>query len=113
MPSWIRSMCTVNGEPIEEADYSALHPNIAVKIYNGTTKYITHEAVAEELEMDVKNIKIEHLSFFNHKWENMYASPLFKYYSNSSPVMMENMYADKKIGHTVTTKKDVPNLRSI
>jgi hypothetical protein len=105
MPSWIRKLIKINGKYIEESDYSALHPNIAMKIYGGNEKYITHNKVADVLNLKLTDVKIEHLSFFNKRWKNMYESPLFYYYNNSDSSLLENMYEDKKIDHTITSKK--------
>jgi hypothetical protein len=104
MPSWIRRLIKINGKPIQEADYSALHPNLAMKIYGGEEKYITHEKVAQELNMDLKKVKIQHLSFFNHEWKNMYYSPLMEYYRKDY-VFMGNIHKDKAVDHKITSKK--------
>lgn len=106
MPSWIRNMCKMNGNKLFECDYTALHPNIAISIYNGKEGYITHDRVAEELGVDRSVAKLEHLSFFNKKWEDMVKSPLFKYYSDKEPEMMENIFRSKsgsRFGHKVTS----------
>jgi len=106
MPSWIRKMCKMDGDKIEEADYSALHPNIAMNIYKGNSEFITHDKVAERADIDNKTVKIEHLSFFNKTWKQMSKSPLFDFYSKEEPIMMENIYRDKDMfGHKITSKK--------
>jgi hypothetical protein len=106
MPSWIRNMCKINGKEITEADYSALHPNIAMNIYKGNSEYITHEKIAEDLGKDIKEVKIEHLSFFNKTWNQMTKSFLFDYYCKNEPTLMENIYKDKDMfGHKITSKK--------
>lgn len=105
MPSWIRNLCKIDGERIVESDYSALHPNIAVKLYKGNVKYITHEQVAADLQIHLKTVKIEHLSFFNHKWLNMYNSPLFKYYEAHNYAMLSELHKDKAIDYKITTRK--------
>ena len=51
MPSWIRKLCLIDGKKLTEVDYCCLHPNIAVSIYGGNKKFITHKAVAEELKI--------------------------------------------------------------
>ncbi len=96
MPAWIREQITVNGIKLAECDYIALHPNIAVKIYKGKLTYLTHQSIAERTGIDVKSIKIEHLSFFNKHWLAMLKSPLFAFYSNHEPDMLSRIYNDKK-----------------
>ena len=106
MPAWIREQITVNGIKITECDYTALHPNIAIKLYNGTQTYLTHQNVAERTGIEVKSIKIEHLSFFNKQWLAMLKSPLFAFYSNQDPDMLSRIYNDKKEhGYKVTSAK--------
>ena len=108
MPAWIRNMCKIDGKRIEEADYSALHPNIAMNIYNGNFEYITHEQIAQELDKDIKEVKIEHLSFFNKTWNQMTKSFLFDYYCKNEPTLMENIFKDKdssKFEHKITSMK--------
>jgi hypothetical protein len=106
MPAWIREQITVNGVKLAECDYTALHPNIAIKLYDGNQTYLTHQNVAERTGIDVKSIKIEHLSFFNKQWLAMLKSPLFTFYSNHEPDMLSRIYNDKKqYGHKVTSSK--------
>jgi hypothetical protein len=106
MPAWIREQITVNGIKLTECDYIALHPNIAVKIYKGKLTYLTHQSIAERTGIDVKSIKIEHLSFFNKQWLSMLKSSLFAFYSKHEPDMLSRIYNDKKEhGHKVTSAK--------
>lgn len=106
MPAWIREQISVNGIKLTEADYTALHPNIAIKLYDGRQTYLTHQNVAERTGIDVKSIKIEHLSFFNKQWLAMLKSPLFAFYSNQDPDMLSRIYNDKKEhGYKVTSAK--------
>ena len=112
MPSWIRNLIKINGNKILTADYTALHPNIAIKIYNGTKHYITHKDVSESTGIDLIDVKTEHLSFFNKTWNQMTKSPLFDYYSNTEPKMLENIFWDKTQNnleeghkHKITTQK--------
>ncbi|MFG4004606.1 hypothetical protein [Flavobacterium aquidurense] len=95
MPSWIRKLIKINGQPITEADYSCLHPNIAMMLYGGNERYLSHEDLAIELEIDTKEVKIEHLSFFNKKVNQMKNSPLFEYYQNHEPVMLDAIISEK------------------
>lgn len=106
MPAWIREQIMVNGIKLTECDYIALHPNIAVKIYKGKLTYLTHQSIAERTGIDVKSIKIEHLSFFNKQWLAMLKSPLFAFYSSQEPDMLSRIYNDKKEhGYKVTSAK--------
>jgi hypothetical protein len=106
MPSWIRNLIKIDGESIEELDYTALHPNIAISIYDGDSKFITHEKIQEVLGISKSEIKREHLSFFNKEWDDIVRSPLFFYYKSQEPIMMENIYRDKQEnGHKSTSRK--------
>jgi hypothetical protein len=106
MPSWIRALLKVDSKTLVECDFSAFHPNLAVNIYQGSKEYITHAEVAEYLNIPIQEAKVEHLSFFNKEWAQMHKSPLFKYYSELQPGMMQNIYNDKKEnGHKSTSRK--------
>ena len=106
MPAWIREQIIVDGVKLAECDYTALHPNIAIKLYDGKLTYLTHQNVAERTGIDVKSIKIEHLSFFNKQWLAMLKSPLFAFYSKHEPDMLSRIYNDKKeYGYKVTSAK--------
>jgi hypothetical protein len=106
MPSWIRQMITINGTKLVESDFKALHPNLAVKLYGGNTKHLTHQKVAETLNIDVKTAKIEHLSFFNKRSVDMIKSPLYSFYKESEPKMLQNIIEEKKDkGYKETSKK--------
>lgn len=96
MDSWIRKTIKSDGENIITIDYKTLHPNLVIKIYGGNTKYITHQEIADYLKKDVKEVKIEHLSFFNKHPNQMKKSILFKYYSEREPEMLERILDDKK-----------------
>jgi len=106
MPAWIRNEITIDGKKLVECDYRALHPNLAMYLYNGKHEYLTHEKIAEETGIDLKLIKTEHLSFFNKNWHGMIKSPLFHYYSKHEPKMLSRIYHDKKTNsYKVTSKK--------
>jgi hypothetical protein len=106
MPSWIRNEITVNGKKLRECDYTALHPNIAMTLYQGNQCYLTHQNVAERSGIELTRIKIEHLSFFNKNWFGMIESPLFDYYSKNEADMLARIYHDKKEhGYKITSKK--------
>ena len=96
MPGWIRSMCTINGEKIETGDYSAFHPNIIMSLaVNDMTKYLTHQQIADELNIDLQTVKTEHLSFFNKHPNQMVKSPIFDYYNTNHNGLMAHLYTDK------------------
>ena len=108
MPSWIRAMCKIKGKRIWEVDYSTLHPNIAMNIYDGSERNINHDEVADYLGISRNEAKIEHLSFFNKHWEQMRKSPLFKYYMKNEPILMANIKRDKYNSvykHKITSRK--------
>ena len=95
MPSWIRRMIKINGKLNVEADYSCMHPNIAIFLYNGSKEYLTHNDIALAMDTNVDIIKVEHLSFFNKKIWQMKESPLYKYYEEKEPVMLKNIISEK------------------
>lgn len=99
MPSWIRTKVKIDGEPIVEVDFKALHPNIAMTIYGGSKKYLTHQQVAEESGIDIKDVKIQHLSFFNETLSGMKRNPLYKYYQDSELQMLRNIENEKLNSH--------------
>lgn len=106
MPSWIRNLVKIDGASIEELDYAALHPNIAVSIYGGKQKGITHERLQKCLDIEKSEVKVEHLSFFNKDWDAMSISPLFWYYKQTEPEMMENIFKDKlENGYKITSQR--------
>ncbi|MBM3402772.1 MAG: hypothetical protein FJY21_10790 [Bacteroidetes bacterium] len=108
MPSYIRNMLKIEGKSIVDVDYSCLHPNLAISLYGGSTKYLTHQKVAEETGIDLSVIKKEHLSFFNKHPEQMKDSPLFTYYKEKEPKMMNNIIDEKyrsKRRHRTTSGK--------
>jgi hypothetical protein len=106
MPSWIRNLVKFDGEALVEADYGALHPNLCATIYKTNSDLISHDTVAEYLGVDRQVAKIEHLSFFNKQEWQMEKSPLFKYYMDKKPLMMNSLLNDKKKqGYKVTSKK--------
>lgn len=95
MPSWIRRLIKINGIPIAEADYSCLHPNIAMLLYRGDSRYLTHKDLINELGPDV-DVKQEHLSFFNKEVWQMKKSPLFAYYQKDEPSMLQAIIVEKQ-----------------
>lgn len=106
MPAWIRNEITIDGKKLVECDYRALHPNLAMFLYQGKHEYLTHEKIAKLAGIDEKLVKIEHLSFFNKDWNGIMASPLFAYYSKHEPDMLARIYHDKKEhGYKITSQK--------
>jgi hypothetical protein len=108
MPSWIRKLIKINGQPIAEADFSCLHPNIAMSLYGGNSQYLTHEKLAEQLGIDKSIVKVEHLSFFNATVWQMKQSPLFKYYDKHEPLMLRALIKDKEKSehhHKITSRR--------
>ncbi|MFW0739947.1 hypothetical protein [Flavobacterium sp. T12S277] len=106
MPAWIREQITIDGKKLTECDYSALHPNIAIKLYNGSLTYLTHGLVAEKTGIDLKKVKVGHLSFFNMKWDDVRKSPLFDFYFKNEADMLTRIYHDKnEQGHKITSQK--------
>jgi len=105
LPSWIRNEIKIDGEKAYSPDYKCLHPNLAMNIYKGTTKYITHKKVADHLEMDIKDVKTKHLSFFNLESNHMKSSKLFKYYNSIESNVMNEIILDKQMhSHKITSK---------
>lgn len=108
MPSWIRKLIKIDGESIVEIDFRALHPNIAMSIYGGSKKYLTHKQVSEESNIDILKVKIEHLSYFNKRARGMEKSPLFNYYNELEPAMNAAVINEKnnsQYGHKITSMK--------
>lgn len=95
MPSFIRNMCKIEEDPIAEVDYTCFHPNIAMSLYGGKQKYLTHQFVAERLNIPVSVVKTEHLSFFNKHPKEMQKSPIYHYYQETEPEMMKNLIKEK------------------
>jgi hypothetical protein len=112
MPSWIRNLVTYKGKRLQESDYSCLHPNIAMFLYGGYSKYLTHEQLAEYLKISVLEVKKEHLSFFNKQLWQMKKSPLFKYYQENEPWMLENLI-NEKLNNEIPQKENKHKITSM
>jgi hypothetical protein len=95
MPSWIRKLIKIDDENIVEVDFKALHPNIAMSLYNGSKKYLTHDLVAKESNIDIASVKMAHLSYFNKEVRDMKRSPLYNYYNEFETEMNERIIAEK------------------
>lgn len=106
MPSWIRNLILIDGKETEEIDFKCLHPNIAMSMYGGNRSYLTHQDLANSLKVDLKQIKLEHLSFFNKEIYQMKQSILFKYYDENENCMLKNVLKDKMVnGYKATSRK--------
>ena len=105
MPSWIRALIKINGSKLIELDYRTLHPNIVSTLYNGYGTNISHDIVSNYLCIDRMTTKIEHLSFWNKRVNDMKKSKLFKYYSDNEREMLNNVINEKLSKSYKTTSK--------
>jgi hypothetical protein len=108
MPSFIRKLVKIDGERTVEVDFKALHPNIAMSIYGASKKYLTHAQVAEDSNINIANVKIEHLSYFNKEVRDMKRSPLYGYYNESETLMNASIMNEKQTsvkGHRITSMR--------
>ena len=104
MPKWIRSLVKVKNKKLAECDYTCLHPNIANALYGADEiGHISHEGVAKDLGITKAEVKVEHLSFFNKRVRDMKRSPLFAYYKEKAPTMLDNVVKRKKRSHKDVT----------
>lgn len=81
-PRWIRKNILIDNEKTIEVDFSALHPNIANSLWGDNKVQISHDKIANILNMDRNTVKIEHLSFFNESYYRFANSILMDYYLN-------------------------------
>lgn len=108
MPSWIRKLIKINGQPIKEADYSCLHPNIAMFLYGGNAQNLQHTDLCIDLGVDEIIVKKEHLSFLNKEIWQMKQSPLFNYYQKHEPIMLNAIIKEKngsEYGYKITSRR--------
>lgn len=105
LPTWIREEIKLHELSTIESDYKALHPNIIMNLFGGNSKYITHEEVAENLGVSKKEVKTEHLSFFNKQNKSLYNSILFNYYQENEFEMLERLMQDKNTNGYKNTSK--------
>lgn len=108
MPSLIRKLVKIDGEPIVTVDFKAFHSNIAMTIYGGTKKYLTHDQVAKDSNIELADVKTEHLSYFNERVQGMKRSLLFSYYNESETAMNEAIIKEKQMsvkGHKITSMR--------
>jgi hypothetical protein len=113
MPGWIRKLIKINGQPIAEADYSCLHPNIAMSLYGGSTKNLKHKDLCtktetEKIKKELALVKKEHLSFFNKTVLQMKKSPLFHYYNKQESSMLDAIIDEKNSSpfeHKITSRR--------
>jgi hypothetical protein len=108
MPSWIRRMIKIKDKLNVEADYSCMHPNLAINLYGGSKEYLTHGDLGLAMDTNVDIIKVEHLSFFNKEVWQMKQSPLYKYYEEKEPRMLKNIIIEKynsEFKHNITSRR--------
>jgi len=108
MSSWIRKLVKIDGESIVTVDFKAFHSNIAMTIYGGTKKYLTHDQVAKDSNIELADVKKEHLSYFNKEVRDMKRSPLYSYYNESETVMNKAIIKEKQMsvkGHKITSMR--------
>lgn len=96
MPSWIRKLVKIDGENVVECDFKCLHPNLAIKIYKGNQKFITHQVLAESLNKSVEEVKEQHLIYFNCHFNQMKNNLVHPFYTENEPQMVMNIFIDKK-----------------
>lgn len=97
MPSWVRDKIKINGNNLVELDFSCLHPNLALWLYNeGRAEHISHKNLADYLEIDIITAKRLHLSFFNLNCDQFTRSPIFSFYSDHFPEMTDKIKEVKK-----------------
>jgi hypothetical protein len=113
MPGWIRKLIKINGLSVAEADYSCLHPNIAMSLYGGSTRNLKHtdlckETEDEKIKEELALVKKEHLSFFNKTVWQMKQSPLFDYYHKQESSMLHAIIEEKNSSafeHKITSRR--------
>ena len=69
---------------------------------------ITHQMIADKLNIPISSVKTEHLSFFNKHPKEMESSPLYPYYKETEPQMMKNLINEKYAStrkHKMTSQK--------
>jgi len=91
MPSWIREMVQLQSQRTKEYDFAALHPNISSTIFGGTGERISHDAIAAFLDIPIAKAKKANLSFFNAPYAQMVNSPVWAYYHQREPKLLENL----------------------
>lgn len=95
MPKWIRIALLLNNNKTVGVDYSALHPNIASKLWgNGT--YINHQIIADFLGISIHTAKLEHLKFFNTTSNGLKKMTIYSYYKKNQSELLKNLIDTKK-----------------
>jgi hypothetical protein len=108
MPSWIRKLVKINGEAMVECDYTCLHPNIAMSLYGGSSKFLTHQSISDITGIDCSVVKTQHLSFFNMRVNSMLKSALYDFYSRYESELLNKIINEKKSSefeHKVTSRR--------
>lgn len=96
MPSWICEEVLLDGERTVECDFRCLHPNIAMMLYGGSSKYLTHAMIAEDLGIDLIKVKKAHLTFFNMKERDMWHSKIYPFYKKNESETLCKILSEKK-----------------
>jgi len=128
MRKWIRKMVTIDGEPIIEVDYGALHPCLVWRILNGfasqeeadrylkmlmgdiyieIARYLYPDASETDLEEVYRpKVKKELLTYFNDKAGNQHHYKCHKFFIKNFPEMLERLQSGKfatSKGHAETS----------
>ena len=114
MPSWIRRLIKINSETLIEIDFVCFHPNIAISLYNGRSRYLTHADLGLALGIPNEKVKEKHLSFFNLNVNQMIHSELYSYYRDNEGQLIKNIideklhnkeYLKEEDKHKITSRK--------
>jgi hypothetical protein len=111
MPSWIRKLCTINGNPLIENDFTSLHPVIiayhymnrvsdaeankmksVLKEYNGDL----HAFIAARMGIPRNKVKKSHLSIFNKRIEAMEKDSVWQCWATEFPEYAKVIIEDKQ-----------------
>lgn len=122
MPKWIRQLIKIKGQEIDECDYTALHPNIIMRDYGGDDVLSgdIHTELSEKFGADRKEIKVQHLSFFNKRVVDMEKDEMYSYYETLVPETLETIIYNKntsiyryKVTFYETVKTEVDMMLSV
>jgi len=111
MPRWIRNLCKMDGKPMIENDFTALHPNIILKHYsnfvghdeyqkikNVINKYNgdLHQYMADKTGLDRSEVKTYHLSIFNMRPSQLEKNYLWNIWKQEFPECAREIIKDKQ-----------------